>query len=316
MRRMMVGRRGANRVSTMRARRQKPSVWMTSALPSQADNRSSVAAELYLDLLKQCLTRVIFPERYRVIDPERGTLKRMLFEAHRPLRRLLRLGGMELVRRIDVAPEVRVEGRDIPGDAETMVGLQRLDNLHDCIRAVLADDVPGDLLEAGVWRGGATIFMRGALAAYGDEERCVWAADSFAGLPKGDRERYPADSNDRFWRNPHLSVSLDQVKENFRRYRLLDERVRFLEGWFRDTLPRAPVERLAVLRLDADMYESTAVALDALYPRVSVGGYVIVDDYGEVPEARKAADDFRAAHGVKEPLVAIDRSGVYWRRSA
>jgi O-methyltransferase len=290
---------------------------MTSALPSQTDTPAGVAAELYLDLLKQCLTRAIFPERYRVIDPERGTLKRMLFEAHRPLRRLLRLGGMELVRRIEAAPEIRAVGADIPADAETMIGLRRLDNLHECIRTVLVDDVEGDLLEAGVWRGGAAIFMRGALAAYVDEERSVWAADSFAGLPKGDPEHYPADADDPFWRNTHLSVSLDEVKENFRRYGLLDERVRFVEGWFSDTLRHAPVERLAILRLDADMYESTAVALEELYPRVSRGGFVIVDDYGAVPTgAGKAVDDFRAAHGIDEPLLPIDWTGVHWRRSA
>lgn len=288
-----------------------------SAFQAQPELAASSAAELYLDLLKQCLTRSIFPERFRPIDPERGTLKRALFEAHRPVRRLLGVGGMELVRRVDVTSLARAEGRDIPADAETMIGRRRLDNLHDCIRAVLADDVPGDLLEAGVWRGGATIFMRGALAAYGDQERSVWVADSFAGLPKGDGERFPADADDVFWRNAHLRVSIDQVKQNFRRYGLLDERVRFVKGWFRDTLRDSPVEQLAVLRLDADMYESTTLALEALYPRLSPGGYVIVDDYGAVPTgAGKATDDFRAANCIDDELVSVDWTGVYWRRGA
>ena len=72
----------------------------------------------------------------------------------------------------------------------------------------LDEDVPGDLLEAGVWRGGASIFMAAALRAYGDEERLVWAADSFQGLPQPDTERYPHDSDDVFARNPHLAISL------------------------------------------------------------------------------------------------------------
>jgi O-methyltransferase len=211
-------------------------------------------------------------------------------------------------------PHDRAEGRDHPPDAETMIGLRRLDDLQERIVDVLRSDVPGDLFEAGVWRGGAAIFMRGALEALGDEQRSVWAADSYAGLPKPDAETYPHDAGDRFWRNRHLAVPLSTVQENFRRYGLLDDRVRFLEGWFEDTLPTAPVERIAVLRLDGDMYGSTIVALRSLYPKLSVRGYAIVDDYGAVPACRAAVDDFRAEQGITEELVEIDWTGVCWRR--
>jgi O-methyltransferase len=289
---------------------------VTSAPAPQPVHALEQPAELYLDLLKKCLTRSAFPSPYQPIQPLRGSWKRSLYHAHRPLRRLLEAGGMELVRRRAVDPAAREEGRDHPPDAETMIGLRRLDHLHACIRDVLRDGVPGDLMETGVWRGGATIFMRGALAAYGDAGRSVWAADSFAGLPKGDPALYPADAGDPFWRNEHLAVPLERVRENFRRYGLLDDRVRFLQGWFRDTLPSAPVERLALLRLDADMYESTMVALEALYPRVSTGGFVIVDDYGAVPTgAGQATDDFRAREGIDDELVRIDWTGVFWRRA-
>jgi O-methyltransferase len=272
-------------------------------------------AELYLDLLKKVLTRTIFVDRYQAIDPKRGTWKRALYAAHLPVRKALGMAGVELVRKVDSVPEYRAEGTDVPGQADTMIGLKRLDNLHHCIREVLRRRVPGDLMETGVWRGGATIFMRGALSAYGDVERCVWAADSFEGLPKPDSDRYPEDRAVPFWDNPHLAVSLEEVKANFRRYGLLDDRVRFLPGWFRDTLPEAPVSELAVLRLDGDMYESTIVALRSLYDKVSAGGYVIVDDYGAVPTgAGKAVDDFRGERGITEELVRIDSTGVYWQR--
>ena len=274
----------------------------------------SEAAELYLDLLKRCLTRTIHPDPYQRIDPELGTWKRRAYRAHLPLRRVLRRAGLELVRVVDPG-DARAEGRDHPALAETMIGLKRLDNLHACIRNVLDEEVPGDLLEAGVWRGGASIFMAGALRAYGDEERLVWAADSFQGLPQPDTERYPLEMDDVFARNPHLAISLDEVKGNFRRYGLLDERVRFLPGWFRDTLPSAPVERLSILRLDGDMYESTIVALESLYDKVSVGGHVIVDDYFNVPEgAGRATDDFRRAREIDDELVRIDWGGAYWTR--
>jgi len=109
-------------------------------------------------------------------------------------------------------------------------------------------------------------------------------------------------------------VPVEEVRRNFERFGLLDDRVRFLVGWFRDTLPNAPVERLALIRLDGDMYESTAVALESLYPKLSPGGFVIVDDYG-VPGARAATDDFRAEHGIEEPLELIDWAGAFWRKS-
>jgi len=141
----------------------------------------------------------------------------------------------------------------------------------------------------------------------------VWAADSFAGLPKPDPERFPADEGDELWTQTPLAVSVDEVRANFERYGLLDDRVRFLEGWFRDTLPSAPVERLALLRLDGDLYESTMVALEALYDRVSPGGYVLVDDYA-LPTCREAIEDFRRERSIDEPLEHVDWTGAYWRK--
>jgi O-methyltransferase len=195
-----------------------------------------------------------------------------------------------------------------------MVGLTRLRNLRECIADVVTGGVPGDLMETGVWRGGATIFMRAALKAYGDTQRMVWAADSFQGLPRPD-PRYPADAGDPHWRwSEFLGVSQTEVEANFRRYGLLDDQVRFLPGWFQDTLPTAPVDRLAVLRLDGDMYESTKVALDALYPKVSPGGYVIVDDYKNLPGCKAAVDDYRAENGIDEPMQDIDWTAIFWQR--
>lgn len=156
--------------------------------------------------------------------------------------------------------------------------------------------------------------MRGVLRALGDSSRRVWACDSFAGLPPPDTERYPRDAGDAHSTFLNLVVSQDEVRANFERYGLLDEQVRFLPGWFRDTLPHAPIEGIAVLRLDGDMYESTMVALQSLYPRLSPGGYLIVDDYGAVPGCRAAVEDYRRAHELDEPIHPIDWTGVYWRR--
>ncbi len=176
--------------------------------------------------------------------------------------------------------------------------------------------MPGDLIETGVWRGGATIFMRAVLKAYGDTSRTVWVADSFQGLPKPDARHYPADADDVFWALDVLAVSLEDVQANFARYGLLDDQVRFLVGWFRDTLPQAEIERLSVLRLDGDMYESTMDGLRNLYPKLSAQGYVIIDDYNSVPQCKAAVDEFRAEHGITEHIVPIDAQAVFWQRQA
>jgi O-methyltransferase len=208
---------------------------------------------------------------------------------------------------------LRMWGGDWPETAETMIGHVRLDNLEECARAVFADHVPGDFLEAGVWRGGACIFLRALLdLEEGGPKRTVWAADSFVGLPPPNAGQYPVDLGDGHHTIEALRVDLNEVRTNFARYGLLDEHVRFIKGWFKDTLP-GPVERLAILRLDGDMYESTIQTLEALYDHVSPGGFVIVDDYSLVG-ARKATDDFRAARGISEHLTHIDWTGVFWRK--
>jgi O-methyltransferase len=227
--------------------------------------------------------------------------------------RLLAPLKLEIVRSKEFDLCAREEGLDWPGEAETMVGLKRLDNLESCITDVLRRGVPGDLIETGVWRGGASIFMRAVLKVSGDTQRTVWLADSFQGLPKPDPRNFPADAGDKSWKYATLAVPLEEVQMNFRRYGLLDDQVRFLVGWFRDTLKTAPIERLAVLRLDGDMYESTIEALTCLYPKLSCGGYAIIDDYA-LPGCRAAVDDYRTEHQIKEPLVRIDRHAKFWQR--
>jgi hypothetical protein len=230
--------------------------------------------ELYLTLLKKCLTREIFEDSFS---------KRKL-----------------------------AVGKGYPPNADTMIGYARLDNLQECIIDVLEKNVPGDLIETGVWRGGAAILMRAVLKAWGDVERCVWLADSFEGLPRPNGEKYPEDAGDTHWlRDKELAVTLETVKNNFSRYELLDAQVKFIEGWFSETLHKAPVEKLAILRLDGDMYESTINALEALYPKLSVGGYLIIDDHALI-SCESAVEDYRNKYNITEAIQTVDWTGVYW----
>jgi macrocin-O-methyltransferase TylF-like protien len=209
--------------------------------------------------------------------------------------------------------ELREIGLDWPHQAHSMIGNKRMLNLWEACETVIAEGVPGDFIETGAWRGGACIFMRAVLKAYGIGDRTVWVADSFAGLPPPDEQTYPHDRGSDFHEADALAIPVEIVQDNFRGYGLLDEQVRFLKGWFKDTLPAAPIGRLAVLRLDGDMYESTMDALRALYDKVSPRGYVIVDDY-TIPSCRRAVDDFRQARGIADAVHAIDQDSVYWRK--
>jgi O-methyltransferase len=271
--------------------------------------------QLYLDLLKRVLTRTVVYEKYVPLTADNSPTKKIYKLVLPFLQRLFARKGLELVRPYQPDWARREQGGDWPPEAETMVGLKRLDNVQECLTDVLRAGVPGDIMETGVWRGGCCIFMKAILAAYGDTTRNIWLADSFAGLPKPNTEQYPADTGDEHWtKSAVLAVSIETVQENFRRYGLLDERVRFLKGWFKDTMPSATVTQLAILRLDGDMYESTIQVLDAVYPKLSVGGYAIIDDYG-LPGCKAAVDDFRKTHSIDDPISLVDWTGAYWKRS-
>jgi len=273
--------------------------------------------ELYLNLLKKCLTASLYDESaWRIIeagpmsDPsDTKLLRRVKNRVRRLLVQQFRRRSILLVRHNRFNLAAREEGTDWPCFGFTMVGHRRLDNLQKCISDVLENNVPGDLIETGAWRGGASIFMRAVLKARGVMDRVVWVADSFQGLPPPQSSTDGNDLSD----VEYLQVSLEQVKANFAKFGLLDEQVRFLPGWFKDTLPKAPVQKLAILRLDGDLYSSTMDALENLYSKVSRGGYVIVDDYFSWPECKRAVDDFLARKKFNGTIQKIDFTGVYWQ---
>lgn len=277
-----------------------------------SDQPCTPSAAPYLHLLKHALAFTLWPEPLLPVTAAGyppGFKRRVVAL----LTRLAGLAGFVLARHSTVTEAERAEGRVWRPYSDSMIGLRRLENLQACVETALRDGVPGDLIETGAWRGGACIFMRGLLAAHGVSDRRVFVADSFAGLPPPDADTYPADAGDLHHTLDFLAVDLDSVKANFRRYGLLDDQVVFLKGWFKDTLPAAPIERLAVLRLDGDMYGSTMDALQALYPRLAPGGFCIIDDYA-LDGCRRAVDDYRQAQGIGEPLQIIDWTGRFWRK--
>jgi len=261
--------------------------------------------ELYLDLVQRAVANTIYANKEYAQISSRGFARKIAIAGLDQL-------GLKLVRQVD--PRRREEGGDFPQTAHTMIGTRRLQNLRECVTKVLKEGIEGDLIETGVWRGGASIFMRAVLAAHGETNRRVWVCDSFAGLPPPGNAIDAADKAGGMHQEDGLAVSLEQVKENFAAYGLLDEQVVFLKGWFRDTLPTIPKDqRFAVVRLDGDLYESTMDGLANLYDKLSPGGYLIVDDF-HIPACKRAVTEFRESKGVNDPIETIDWTGVYWRK--
>lgn len=238
---------------------------------------------LYLDLLKRTLTRTLFME--------------------------------------GEALEKRSKGLDWPGqgDAETMIGVERLTNIEDLAGEVFRHSIPGDFVECGVWRGGATIFMAGiisqeyendAISGSASEYRRVFVCDSFEGCPQGTGS-YSDDPHHTFH---FLKVTEEEVRKNFERYNLLGQNVKFVKGWFKDSLPQAPIDQIALLRADGDLYESQMQILTSLYDKVSPGGYVIIDDYYNIAGSHHAVNDFREKRGITSPMVRVDWCAAYWRK--
>jgi hypothetical protein len=276
-------------------------------------NLTQAIRDAYLDLLKRSLLGLtVGPTKlYVPITTGRSAIRTQIVRA------LQRRGRAVLAEQVEIDLSDNTEGTvtvwGLPPWAKTMVGSARLDNVEDCMRHVIEADIPGDVIETGVWRGGTTIFMRGVLRAYGDSDRRVYVADSFAGVPPPDAERYPADEGFVLHAWPGLAVGLAEVKANFDRYGLLDDQVVFVEGWFRDTLPRLRGHTWSVLRLDGDLYESTMDALVNLYPGLAPGGWIIVDDY-DIAACARAVDDYREEEGITEPISRVDWTGIYWQK--
>jgi O-methyltransferase len=249
-------------------------------------------------------------ERYRNIDNYLSLMERCLTGTIYEDAPLSALGQK------NYDAELREYGWDWPSNAHTMIGVKRLHNVRFLLEQCLAKKIPGDFVETGVWRGGACILAKAVLSAHNIHDRKVWLADSFEGLPAPNAELYPADTGDKFHTFKELVVDLDTVRNNFKKYGLLDDNVQFLKGWFSNTLPKAPITSIAVLRLDGDMYESTIDALNSLYPKVSHLGYIVVDDYHVVPACKTAVHDYLSKHSISAQLQEIDGVGVFWQKNA
>lgn len=187
----------------------------------------------------------------------------------------------------------------------TMSSNARLRGLYSSVRHVVMTNTPGDVVECGTARGGSAALMGLTLNRL-DSRRTLWVFDTFEGLP-------PPTLDDPDFETAKLYIGkcrgeLDEVEALFQRLGILSSS-RLVKGLFQKTLPACTVEKIAVLHIDGDWYESVRVCLDHLYDRVSPGGIIQIDDYGHWEGARKAVDEFLRQRAIDVPLRRLDYTG-------
>lgn len=259
-------------------------------------DRELTYRDRYLDLLEKALTFSLWPEPPRPIECSGD--RSWKWRAARFVDRLLQ---RTVGARVAISRQINREvGEDWPALAHTMVGRKRLRNVRELCETVESYGIPGAFIECGVWRGGCSIFARACL----DERRPVICCDSFNGLP--------FDPSEPEWcAFDFLRVPVYEVRKNFEAYGLACN-VRFVPGLFSETLPTIR-EPIAILRCDGDMYSSTITILANLYHHVSPGGFVIIDDWN-LPNCRRAVEDFRRLDKEAATIVDIDGVAVFWRK--
>lgn len=200
-----------------------------------------------------------------------------------------------------------------------MTSTQRLVGLIEAVRYLREAEIEGDVVECGVWRGGSSMAAAEALLAVGDTTRHLHLFDTFEGMPPpGDHDvaftgssaaDLMAAETRAEGRGIWCFATRADVEANMARTGYPAEKIHLVEGRVEETLPGHAPERIALLRLDTDWYESTRHELEHLYPRLTPGGVLILDDYGHWAGAKKAVDDYFAAHPARPHLCRLDYTG-------
>ena len=200
----------------------------------------------------------------------------------------------------------------------TMTSSEKLFALISAVRYVVEHDIPGDLVECGVWRGGSMQAAAMALLQAGSTARDLYLFDTYEGMPPPsdiDRRRdgrtaaellASADRTAPVWAVAHV----DDVREGMAAVGYPDDRVHYVRGMVEDTVPTRAPQTISILRLDTDWYASTRHELTHLYPRLSSGGVLIIDDYGYWQGSRRAVEEFLAETGARLLLTRISAGRI------
>ena len=220
---------------------------------------------------------------------------------------------------IDIPIEIRKLYEEI--EPYTVTTIERVTALVQSVKYIVDNELEGDFVECGVWKGGSCMIMAGELLKKGDSTRQIWMYDTFEGMsePTDDDEEIEtgikgADllsgihkTNDKY--NMWAYSPIDEVKDNMQKTNYPSDKIKYVKGKVEDTLTKILPDKIALLRLDTDWYESTKIELEKLYPLLVKGGVMIVDDYGHFAGSKKAVDEYFKSLGHGPLLNRIDYSG-------
>ena len=198
----------------------------------------------------------------------------------------------------------------------TMVKSRNLANLFSLVVKVNAMNLPGDIVECGVWNGGASAIMAFACRNSSlPRNRLLWLFDSFEGLPPPGPKDGTAEN--KYFFKGMCSGSVSSVEKVFKKLSLSLDNVRIVQGWFNSTLKKAGVHQIAILHIDADWYDSVKYVLDTFYEKVVPGGFVVLDDYGYWEGCDRALNDYLSQHKITGiELKKTESTGVYFQKPA
>lgn len=191
----------------------------------------------------------------------------------------------------------------------------RLDYLQQCINIIIENNIDGDFIEVGAWRGGAGKFMRELLKDLKITNRNIYSAASYHAFITSFNWKYKYDKLIKNLQIKRLARLLNKI-EYFEGYDWEIDTLSAIQGWFHDTLPTEPIEKIALLRLDGDTYKATMGSLVNLYPKLSSGGIIIIDDWNAVAGCKKAVIDFRNKNRITEDFHEIDPLSIFWKKGS
>lgn len=237
------------------------------------------------------------------------------------LRGLLRSTGYDVVRfnerPIDIEPLVAETIRVVK--PYTLTSVQRLVALCDAVQYVVRNQIPGDIVECGVWKGGSMMAVARTLIQANDQSRHLYLFDTYEGMtPPGDKDvSVQGASASNLLQNEDKAdpesvwcvAPLDEVRRVMDGVGYAPSKVHFIKGRVEETLPEMAPEKISLLRLDTDWYESTRHEMNQLFPRLSKGGVLIIDDYGHWEGARQAIDEYIKENKLQILLHRIDNTG-------
>jgi O-methyltransferase len=202
----------------------------------------------------------------------------------------------------------------------TMTTPERIYAIVQAAEHITKHDIPGDIVECGVWRGGSMMAAAHTLVRMNAAQRTLWLFDTFEGMTaptNKDRDFRAATAAEYLEKNApekqasrHWAISsLSEVKQNLEATRYPEALIRYIQGKVEDTIPQSIPQAIAILRLDTNWYESTKHELEHLFPRISTGGILILNDYGHWAGAKEAVDEYISKHKLRLLLCRIDYTG-------